>query len=138
DQRGGFAADFREVLSRRQGAESRAWRHRSWAVDRKTHRAIAQRKHRGEKRGRKRRDNSAFAPGCHRIVTLNPLPPPTVFRIVDNVETVAPRMSILAENRAARRRRLTSEAAIKAFFGSNALVAIVVLALITIFLFREG
>ena len=75
---------------------------------------------------------------CHRIVTLNPLPPPTVFRIVDNVETVAPRMSILAENRAARRRRLTSEAAIKTFFGSNALVAIVVLALITIFLFREG
>ena len=39
---------------------------------------------------------------------------------------------------AARRRRLTTESAIKAFFGSNALVAIVVLALITIFLFREG
>jgi phosphate transport system permease protein len=39
---------------------------------------------------------------------------------------------------AGRRRRLTTEAAIKAFFGSNALVAIVVLALITIFLFREG
>jgi phosphate transport system permease protein len=35
-------------------------------------------------------------------------------------------------------RRLTTEAAIKTFFGSNALVAIVVLALITIFLFREG
>jgi len=47
-------------------------------------------------------------------------------------------MSILSENDAARRRRLTSEAAIKGFFGSNALVAIVVLALITIFLFREG
>ena len=47
-------------------------------------------------------------------------------------------MSILSENAAARRRRLTSESAIKAFFGSNALVAIVVLALITIFLFREG
>ena len=46
-------------------------------------------------------------------------------------------MSILSQN-AARRRRLTSESAIKAFFGSNALVAIVVLALITIFLFREG
>jgi phosphate transport system permease protein len=61
-----------------------------------------------------------------------------VFRIVDIVETVAPRMSILSENAAARRRRLTSESAIKAFFGSNALVAIVVLALITIFLFREG
>jgi phosphate transport system permease protein len=53
------------------------------------------------------------------------------------METVAPRMSILSEN-AARRRRLTTESAIKAFFGSNALVAIVVLALITIFLFREG
>ena len=47
-------------------------------------------------------------------------------------------MSILSENAAARRRRLTTESAIKAFFGSNALVAIVVLALITIFLFREG
>src|SRR5215469_8345149 len=47
-------------------------------------------------------------------------------------------MSILSENDAARRRRLTSEAAIKGFFGSNALVATVVLALITIFLFREG
>src|SRR6266699_4763154 len=47
-------------------------------------------------------------------------------------------MSILSENAAARRRRLTTEAAIKAFFGSNAVVAIVVLALITIFLFREG
>ena len=46
--------------------------------------------------------------------------------------------SILSENVAARRRRLTTESAIKAFFGSNALVAIVVLALITIFLFREG
>ena len=47
-------------------------------------------------------------------------------------------MSILSENVAARRRRLTTESAIKAFFSSNALVAIVVLALITIFLFREG
>src|SRR5437879_3415196 len=46
-------------------------------------------------------------------------------------------MSIVSKS-AARRRRLTSESAIKAFFGSNALVAIVVLALITIFLFREG
>ena len=62
----------------------------------------------------------------------------TVFRIVDSVETVAPRMSVLSEKRISRRRRLTTEAAIKAFFGSNAVVAIVVLALITIFLFREG
>jgi phosphate transport system permease protein len=54
------------------------------------------------------------------------------------VETVAPRLSILLEKSASRRRRISTEAAIKAFFGSNALVAIVVLALITIFLFREG
>ena len=32
----------------------------------------------------------------------------------------------------------TAESAIRAFFGSNAFVAIVVLTLITIFLFREG
>jgi phosphate transport system permease protein len=75
--------------------------------------------------------------GRHRIVTLKPLPSEAAFRIVDSVETVAPRMSILLQN-AARRRRLTTESAIKAFFGSNAVVAIVVLALITIFLFREG
>src|ERR1700686_4165281 len=36
------------------------------------------------------------------------------------------------------RSKAAVEQAIKAFFGSNALVAIVVLALITIFLFREG
>ncbi|MEY2546406.1 MAG: phosphate transport system permease protein [Verrucomicrobiota bacterium] len=46
-------------------------------------------------------------------------------------------MSILPEKRG-RRRSLTIEAAIKAFFASNAFVAIVVLALITIFLVREG
>jgi phosphate transport system permease protein len=66
------------------------------------------------------------------------LPPGTAFRIVDSVETVAPRISILSGKGVSRRRRLTAEAAIKAFFGSNAVVAIVVLALITIFLFREG
>jgi phosphate ABC transporter, permease protein PstC len=60
------------------------------------------------------------------------------FRIVSNVETVAPRLSILSEKSAVRRRRLSTEAAIKAFFGSNALVAVVVLTLITIFLFRDG
>src|SRR5689334_1194604 len=37
-----------------------------------------------------------------------------------------------------QRRRVSTEGAIKAFFGSNALVAIIVLALITIFLCREG
>ncbi len=69
------------------------------------------------------------------------MPPGTAFRIVDIVETVARPAaagSILPEKRVSRRRRLTTEAAIKAFFGSNAVVAIVVLALITIFLFREG
>jgi phosphate transport system permease protein len=45
---------------------------------------------------------------------------------------------MLLTNAAARRRRMTTESLIKGFFGSNALVAIVVLALITIFLFREG
>ena len=54
------------------------------------------------------------------------------------MDTVAPPLSILPERSVSRRRRLTTEAAIKTFFSSNALVAIVVLALITIFLFREG
>jgi phosphate transport system permease protein len=54
------------------------------------------------------------------------------------VDTVAPPLSILPERSVSRRRRLTTEAAIKTFFSSNALVAIVVLTLITIFLFREG
>jgi len=57
------------------------------------------------------------------------------------VETVARPAAagpILSERSVSRRRRLTTEAAIKTFFGSNALVAIIVLALITIFLFREG
>ena len=69
------------------------------------------------------------------------MPPGTPFRIVDIVEILARPAaagSILPEKRVSRRRRLTTEAAIKAFFGSNAVVAIVVLALITIFLFREG
>ena len=64
--------------------------------------------------------------------------PAEAFRIVDDVEAVAPSPSLFSGKELARRRRLTGEAAIKAFFGSNALVAIVVLALITIFLFREG
>jgi phosphate transport system permease protein len=54
------------------------------------------------------------------------------------VETVAPAPSLFNEKVLPRRRRLTPDQAIKAFFGSNALVAIVVLTLITIFLFREG
>jgi phosphate transport system permease protein len=66
------------------------------------------------------------------------LPAVGPFRIVDDVEALAPAPSLLRGREISKRRRLTIEAAIKAFFGSNALVAIVVLALITIFLFREG
>jgi phosphate transport system permease protein len=47
-------------------------------------------------------------------------------------------LTIVPAKGAARRRRFSTEALIKGFFGSNALVAILVLALITIFLFREG
>jgi len=54
------------------------------------------------------------------------------------VETTAQELSIPAEKSATGHRRRTAESAIRAFFGSNALVAIVVLTLITIFLFREG
>src|SRR6476646_5245218 len=46
---------------------------------------------------------------------------------------------ILIPNRAkSRRAQNIIEQGIKAFFGGNALVAVIVLALITIFLFREG
>ena len=54
------------------------------------------------------------------------------------METAAQELSIPAEKSATGHRRRTTESAIRAFFGSNALVAIVVLTLITIFLFREG
>src|SRR3954453_18761080 len=43
-----------------------------------------------------------------------------------------------AQKHRASTKRVSADRAIKLFFGSNALVAIVVLALITIFLFREG
>ena len=75
---------------------------------------------------------------CHRNVTLNPLLVSWLFRIVASVETTAQELSIPAEKSATGSRRRTAESAIRAFFGSNALVAIVVLTLITIFLFREG
>ncbi len=75
---------------------------------------------------------------CHRNVTLIPLLVSWRFRIVASVETTAQELSIPAEKSATGRRRRTTESAIRAFFGSNALVAIVVLTLITIFLFREG
>ncbi len=54
------------------------------------------------------------------------------------MEVLAPTASLFRGKQSARRRRVTAEYAIKAFFGSNAVVAVVVLALITIFLFREG
>ena len=54
------------------------------------------------------------------------------------METTAQELSIPAEKSATGYRRRTAESAIRAFFGSNAFVAIVVLTLITIFLFREG
>jgi phosphate transport system permease protein len=61
-----------------------------------------------------------------------------LFRIVATVETTAQELSIPAGKSATGYRRRTAESAIRAFFGSNALVAIIVLTLITIFLFREG
>jgi phosphate transport system permease protein len=75
---------------------------------------------------------------CHRNVTLNALLASGLFRIVASVETTAQELSIAAEKSATGYRRRTAESAIRVFFGSNALVAIVVLTLITIFLFREG
>src|SRR6195256_3783952 len=54
------------------------------------------------------------------------------------MERVAdPRILIPARTKS-RRAQAVVEQAIKAFFGGNALVAVIVLALITIFLFREG
>jgi phosphate transport system permease protein len=54
------------------------------------------------------------------------------------MESLAARSPAEIGTKATRRARITSERVIKGFFASNALVAIVVLALITIFLFREG
>src|SRR5258708_856570 len=50
---------------------------------------------------------------------------------------VAPRILVPARAKS-RRVQAAIEQIIKAFFGGNALVAVIVLALITIFLFREG
>src|SRR5262245_3765455 len=74
----------------------------------------------------------------HRNVTLIPLLVSWRFCIVASVETTAQELSIPAEKSATGYRRRTAESAIRAFFGSNALVTIVVLTLITIFLFLEG
>ncbi len=54
------------------------------------------------------------------------------------METVANLPESFAAKHRARKAKISTDQTIKLFFGSNALVAIVVLALITIFLFREG
>src|ERR1051325_4891191 len=54
------------------------------------------------------------------------------------MEGVAYPQSLLPARSSSRRWQAVSEQAIKAFFGGNAVVAIIVLALITLFLLREG
>jgi phosphate transport system permease protein len=54
------------------------------------------------------------------------------------MESVAEIPRITASRAPAVRSNRTLEQGIKVFFGGNALVAVIVLALITIFLFREG
>jgi phosphate transport system permease protein len=54
------------------------------------------------------------------------------------MESVADYRSLIPSRAKARRAQNAIEHGIKAFFGGNALVAVIVLALITIFLFREG
>jgi phosphate transport system permease protein len=54
------------------------------------------------------------------------------------MEGVADPRILIPARRKSRRAQAAIEQGIKAFFGGNALVAVVVLALITIFLFREG
>lgn len=54
------------------------------------------------------------------------------------MEAVAERRILIPARAKSRRGQAAFEQGIKAFFGGNALVAVIVLALITIFLFREG
>jgi len=54
------------------------------------------------------------------------------------MEDVADSRILIPSRTKSRRAQNTIERVIKAFFGGNALVAVIVLALITIFLFREG
>src|SRR4029077_15259054 len=54
------------------------------------------------------------------------------------MEGVADLPTLVPARSSARRMQVVLEQGIKAFFGGNALVAVIVLALITIFLFREG
>src|SRR6202521_1886813 len=54
------------------------------------------------------------------------------------MEGAADSRTLVPARTASRRAQVVVEQSIKAFFGGNALVAVIVLALITIFLFREG
>src|SRR4051812_1990499 len=54
------------------------------------------------------------------------------------MERVAEYRTVIPTRRKGRRFQNATERGIKLFFGGNALVAVIVLALITIFLFREG
>src|SRR5436190_14910615 len=54
------------------------------------------------------------------------------------MEGVADSRTLVPARTSSRRFQVAIEHGIKAFFGGNALVAVIVLALITIFLFREG
>src|SRR4051812_30715023 len=54
------------------------------------------------------------------------------------MEVVADSRILIPARTKSRRVQVASEQLIKAFFGGNALVAVIVLALITLFLFREG
>ena len=54
------------------------------------------------------------------------------------MEGVADPHTLVPPRTTSRRAQAAVEQGIKAFFGGNALVAVIVLALITIFLFREG
>src|SRR2546430_10568533 len=54
------------------------------------------------------------------------------------MEGVADSRTLIPARTSSRRFQAALEHGIKAFFGGNALVAVIVLALITIFLFREG
>jgi phosphate transport system permease protein len=54
------------------------------------------------------------------------------------MEGVADLQTLVSARNSSRRTQAALEHGIKAFFGGNALVAVIVLALITIFLFREG
>ncbi|HMG04914.1 MAG TPA: phosphate ABC transporter permease subunit PstC [Chthoniobacterales bacterium] len=54
------------------------------------------------------------------------------------MEGVADHRTLIPPRTKSRRAQAAVEQSIKAFFGGNALVAVIVLALITIFLFREG